>query len=265
MRDAWVAYNRCARIGEGHDMARRAGTRIGPGGGAKPDWGRHNLLACGIAIVAAMLLAACATAPPQRTDDRLARTGLLALLQTLNADLLSHDSATLTLERWCADHHLAQMPRIVVQRVHDMDKAIPADLQARLAIDAGPPRYRQVRLVCGERVLSEADNWYVPGMLTAQMNEQLDTSDEPFGKVVKPLGFQRRTLSAELLWSPLPAGWEMPENSESSAASPLRIPSAVLRHRAILYSAAGIPFSAVVETYTNHLFEFDGWTRYIGD
>jgi hypothetical protein len=97
------------------------------------------------------------------------------------------------------------------------------------------------------------------------MNEQLDTSDEPFGKVVKPLGFQRRTLSAELLWSPLPAGWEMADGSSTPPASPLRIPPAVLRHRAILYSAAGIPFSAVVETYTNQLFKFDGWTRYLDD
>jgi len=245
-------------------MTGRISTRIGQGSGASRERARHSLLR-GIAMLAAMLLTACAGAPPQRADDRLARTGLLALLQTLNADLLSHDSATLTLERWCADHRLAQAPRVVVQRVHDADKTIPADLQARLATDAGSPRYRHVRLMCGERVLSEADNWYVPGVLTAQMNEQLDTSDEPFGKVVKPLGFQRRTLSAELLWSPLPAGWEMADGSSTPPASRLRIPPALLRHRAILYSAAGVPFSAVVETYTNQLFEFDGWTRYLGE
>jgi chorismate-pyruvate lyase len=244
-------------------MTGRTGTRIGQGSGASRVRARRGLLR-GITMLAAMLLAGCATAPPQRTDDRLARTGLLALLQTLNADLLSHDSATLTLERWCADHRLAPTPRVVVQRVHDADKAIPADLQARLASDAGSPRYRHVRLMCGERVLSEADNWYVPGVLTAQMNEQLDTSDEPFGKVVKSLGFQRRTLSAELLWSPLPAAWEMSDES-APLALPLRIPPAVLRHRAILYTGAGIPFSAVVETYTNQLFEFDGWTRYLDE
>ncbi len=260
-----VVYNRRACFGNGHDMTGRTGTRIGQGSSASRQRAWHGLLQRGIAMLTATLLAGCATAPPQHADDRPARMGLLALLQTLNADLLSHDSATLTLERWCADHHLAQTPRVVVQRVHDADKVIPADLQARLAIDAGAPRYRHVRLMCGERVLSEADNWYVPGVLTAQMNEQLDTSDEPFGKVVKPLGFQRRTLSAELLWSPLPAGWEMSDGSAPPPASPLRIPPAVLRHRAILYSAAGIPFSAVVETYTNQLFEFDGWTRYLGE
>jgi chorismate-pyruvate lyase len=250
-------------------MRRTAGMGIGRGSGRMQACARRKRLgrlpAHGMVIVAAMVLAACASVPSQRLDDRLARTALLALLQTLNADLLSHDSATLTLERWCADHDIAPTPRVVVQRVHDADKAIPADLQARLAVDAGATRYRHVRLTCGSHVLSEADNWYVPAALTESMNEQLETTDEPFGKVVRPLGFQRRTLSAELLWSPLPAGWETPDSSAPPATSPLRIPAAVLRHRAILYSAAGVPFSAVVETYTNQLFEFDGWARYIGD
>jgi hypothetical protein len=57
----------------------------------------------------------------------------------------------------------------------------------------------------------------------------------------------------------------MADGSAPPPAAPLRIPPAVLRHRAILYSAAGVPFSAVVETYTNQLFEFDGWTRYLGE
>jgi len=206
------------------------------------------------------LLTGCA-ATPQR-GEQLARAELLALLQTLNADLLSHDSATLTLERWCSEHHLAEPARIVARRMHDGDKAIPGDLLARLAVDATEPlRYRHVQLACGERVLSEADNWYVPARLTAEMNRQLDTSEEPFGKVVKPLGFQRRTLSAELLWSPLPAQWEMQTDAATAASSttPLRIATNVLRHRAVLYSAAQQPFSALEETYRSELFAFGRW------
>jgi hypothetical protein len=77
--------------------------------------------------------------------------------------------------------------------VHDVDKAIPPDLRQD-SPRAGSPRYRHVPDV-RQRVLSKPTT-FRPGVLTAQMNEQLDTSDEPFGKVVKPLGFQRRTLSA---------------------------------------------------------------------
>ena len=186
---------------------------------------------------------------------------MLALLQTLNADLLSHDSATLTLERWCAEHLLAQPARIVARRVHEPAKPIPEELRVRLAIDAVQPlNYRHVQLTCGEHVLSEADNWYVPSRLTADMNRRLETTDEPFGKVVQALGFQRRTLTAQLLWSPLPAGWEM--SAAAVEPEPLHMPKAMLRHEAILYTSDWLPFSAVVETYTNELFDFGAWARY---
>jgi hypothetical protein len=88
-------------------------------------------------------------------------------------------------------------------------------------------RYRRVRLTCGDDVLSEADNWYLPGALTADMNRRLDDSDTPFGAVVRPLGFHRRTLSAVKLAPPGP----------------------ILRVRAVLLTPDEKAFSYVVETY----------------
>lgn len=210
-------------------------------------------------LLAVLGLAGCAS-PAHRAY--VLRVEALALLQTLNAELLSHDSATLTLERWCADHHLADPARIVARRVRDAAKPIPEDLRARLAVDATEPiAYRHVQLVCGERVLSEADNWYVPGRLTAQMNRQLDATDEPFGKVVKPLGFERRTVSAESLWTPLPKSWEM--SQAAVEREPVSIPRDVLRHVAILYTSAQVPFSVVAETYQNELFAFGRWQQHL--
>jgi hypothetical protein len=139
--------------------------------------------------------------------------------------------------------------------------------------ESEPLRYRRVRLTCGAITLSEADNWYVPGRLSAAMNEQLETSDTPFGKVVQPLRFQRHTLSAELLWHPLPDGWEMeaarpaqarPVEARPAQARPaagnaaLVIPAQVLQHRAVLSLPDGTPFSEVVETYTDGIFAFRG-------
>lgn len=216
-----------------------------------------------VLCVAALLLGGCVTSGQPRDDAYVHRVELLALLQTFNAELLSHDSATLTLERWCRDHHLAgdipdAQARIVARRVRDIDKPLPDQLRARLDVGTSEPiRYRRVQLVCGERVLSEADNWYVPARLTAEMNHKLDTTDEPFGKVVKPLAFQRRTISAELLWSPLPLGWETSsDRARAGTTDTQRIPRSVLRHQAILYNAAGAPFSALVETYTNRNLDF---------
>jgi chorismate-pyruvate lyase len=211
-------------------------------------------------LIVIATLAGCASLPAEPPHDYLARTEILALLQTLNADLLSHDSATLTLERWCSDHRLGQPAHIVARRVREAVKSIPNSLRARLSVDAAEPiAYRHVQLLCGGHVLSEADNWYVPSRLSADMNRRLDNSDEPFGKVVQPLGFQRRTLAVQLLWSPLPPGWEMSSNVDRS---PLLIPHALLRHEAILYTSAQVPFSAVVETYTNQLFDFGTWATY---
>jgi chorismate-pyruvate lyase len=218
----------------------------------RPRWGSAALLI----LVATLTSCACLPA------TRVARIEALALLQTLNADLLSHDSATLTLERWCADHSLADPPRIVARRMRETVKHIPEDLRERLAVDAAEPiAHRHVQLMCGIHVLSEADNWYVPGRLTAEMNHRLENSDEPFGKVVQALGFQRRTLSKQLLWSPLPQGWEMSAANVDHA--PLRVPHSVLRHQAILYTSTHVPFSAVAETYTNQLLDFGAWKRYL--
>ena len=154
-------------------------------------------------------------APPAATavawhDSYTTRLEALALLQSLNADLLSHDSATLTLDRWCATHQLANPATITAERVHNVHKpATDAQRELLHVSPAEPLGYRRVRLHCGAHVLSEADNWYVPSRLTEDMNQALEHSDIAFGRAIQALQFQRHTLSASLLWTPLPQGWEM--------------------------------------------------------
>jgi chorismate-pyruvate lyase len=189
-------------------------------------------------------------------DTFVARVEALALLETFNDELLTHDSATLTLERWCDDHRLASPARIVAERL-PLDKPLPPDQRRELRIDSTESiRYRRVRLRCGPVVLSEADNWYVPARLTAEMNRQLDNSDAPFGKVVQELHFQRRTLSSRLLWVPLPHGWEMMSAAVASGTAALVIPHALVEHRALLTLPDGTPISEVVETYTSDILAF---------
>lgn len=190
-------------------------------------------------------------------DTPLARAEALALMQTLNADLLSHDSATLTLERWCSAHDLAAQPKILAQRVHGQDKPLSPELRVQMGIGLQEPvKYRHVQLMCGTHVLSEADNWYVPARLTTAMNQLLDDTDTPFGKVVQPLHFRRQTLDAKLLWSPLADGWEMHGIDATPHGALLHVPAQILQHRAVLYTGSGQPFSLVVETYTDQLLAF---------
>ena len=137
----------------------------------------------------------------------LARVEATALIETLNAELLSHPSATLTLERWCGAHRLAKEPKVLAHLVRGEEKQLSTEDRQRLSIATDEPvRYRRVQLFCGSKLLSEADNWYVPSRLTPEMNRLLDETDTPFGRAVKALEFQRQTLKSTSLWRPLPEG-----------------------------------------------------------
>jgi hypothetical protein len=224
----------------------------------------------------ALLPAITITNPaPAWPDTFVARLEALALLQTLNADLLSHDSATQTLGQWCADHRLAAEPKILAQRLRSTapTPAANAALRRDLQVAAGEALgFRHVRLLCGSLLLSEADNWYVPSRLSVAMNAQLESSEVPFGVVVRALHFQRHTLAVRLLWQPLAPGWEMDAAAAPQVAERLRaggsvatadaragalvVPAAVLEHRALLALPDGTPISEVVETYSGNVLAF---------
>ena len=125
------------------------------------------------------------------------------LIETLSGRLLTGDSATAVLEAWCEERGLARAPRLVARRV-DGPVRPPNLVQAqRLSLEPGEPvRYRRVRLSCGIHVLSEAENWYVPGRLTPEMNRLLDVTEAPFGRVIHPLAPTRHNLRLVRLWPP---------------------------------------------------------------
>jgi chorismate-pyruvate lyase len=122
-----------------------------------------------------------------------------------------------------------------------------------------PIRYRRVELRCGTHVLSIADNWYVPSRLTSEMNQMLDSTQTPFGKVVLPLHPHRTTLAVQVLWSPLSEGWELARTRSGVARRKQRqlvVPEALFEHRAILYSEAHLPIAELREVYQRGVLEF---------
>ncbi|WP_245516403.1 hypothetical protein [Methylobacterium segetis] len=159
------------------------------------------------------------------------------LIETLKARLLTGPSATSVLEAWCAERGLAAEPRLVARRESGPEKPLSAAQARRLDLAPGEPvRYRRVRLTCGEHVLSEADNWYVPGRLTAAMNARLADSDTPFGRVVRPLSPSRRNLGVRVIWQA--AFGRVPGPDE-----------ALFAVEAVLSTGDGVPFCEVAETY----------------
>jgi hypothetical protein len=153
------------------------------------------------ALLAAPLIAAAAPGPL----DRIA----------------AGESASVVLDSWCLAHGL---PRLHAQRLAQRKAA---DRGVRLALRAGGNAsiaFRRVRLACGGQTMSEADNWYLPSELTPDMNRRLAASDAPFGLVVRPLAFRRRTIATS--------------NDHGR-----------LVVRAVLVDRTGAPFSYVIERY----------------
>ena len=178
-------------------------------------------------------------------------------MASLDAAILGSRSATATLEAWCASHAMAETPRIVALRIAGPEQPPSDEQRARLEVGPGEPvRHRRVRLACGTRVLSEADNWYVPSRLTPEMNAALETTDTPYGKVVAPLAPVRRTFAAEVLWPVLPAGWELHPPRDDHPERRLDVPRVLFEHRALLIDRAGHPISEVDEHYLAAVLAF---------
>lgn len=147
-------------------------------------------------------------------------------VEALDRALKANPSATAVLQSWCDRHR----PGLKVRAVVTDREMVLAGTHAALLGVASTDRiaYRHVQLTCGEEVLSEADNWYVPARLTPEMNTAL-AGETPFGVAVRPLAPNRRNLSSERQWG---------GQSENE----------ILRHHAVL-TANGAPISEVIEVY----------------
>lgn len=153
-------------------------------------------------------------------------------LDAFEANLAVHASATEALRVWCEARQIARAGEIKVRFVRDANASPPPGLRQALGIASDAPLgYRHVQLVCGETVLSQAHNWYVPSRLSAEMNRQLHESDQPFGKVAASLGFTREPIDAA---------------RRGDQACP---PGAISTHRALLRLPDGAPLAMVVECY----------------
>lgn len=189
--------------------------------------------------------------------DALSRSEAEALIEMLNGRLLASSSATATLTDWCAAHGLAEQPRIraVLDRTRSVEAS--AELRARLGVGAEEPLvYRHVKLQCGDRVLSVAENWFVPARLDPETVRLLGETDIPFGAAIQGRSPSRRTVAAQILWHPLPEGREKSGDTGRNAEECEPVPRDLIRHDVLVLDRNGVPLAEVVETYQRDLLAF---------
>ncbi len=171
------------------------------------------------------------------TEHRSLETEMLRL----EVELLSHNSATLVLQDWCKSHGISVPSSLVAEPLEKSLKPPPKEVLAWLrATPETDIHHRRVALRCGPVVLSIADNWFRADALSPAMLNTLATTREPFGTVVKPLGFQRQLLHLRPLW--------IPDRNLDVPTYPL--PALLFEISAVLKNQAGDPFSVVIERYT---------------
>ncbi len=172
-------------------------------------------------------LTACAIQPANPVDG-------------LERMLASHDSATAALEQWCEKQGLANPARVIAEQAPGQLVADPSELRRLLGVSAGELLgSRHVRLTCGGRLLSQAQNWYVPARLTPDMNAVLASTTTPFGKVAAPLGFKR-----ELIETRRGTGPDCPADTVLFQRALLRLPDGrPLAHVLECYAASALPAS----------------------
>jgi chorismate-pyruvate lyase len=155
------------------------------------------------------------------------------MLEQFEQLLASEDSATEALACWCRLRGFVADPVIAAWPVPGGALEAPDDVRARLGVTQDARlAYRHVKLACGDVVLSDARNWYVPALLPLEMNQRLAAGDMPFGAVIAPLGFRRERLAS--LRGPGPG---CPADT-------------ILTNRALIRLPSGRPLSFVVECYT---------------
>lgn len=154
-------------------------------------------------------------------------------LEQFEQTLAARDSATAALGDWCTARQLAPQPEIRAQVLDDPPREPSEPVRQALGTSpAEPVGFRHVRLSCGNRVLSEAYNWYAAARVSPEMNRTLDTTDTPFGRVVAPLGFRRERLGVV------------------RGPADLCPAATILTHRALLRLPDGRALAYVVECYT---------------
>lgn len=155
------------------------------------------------------------------------------------------NSATIELDRWCAEHRMAKLGAVRVDKISNTVAAAGPGLSKLFQVGPSEPlQLRHVRLRCGSHILSSARLWYVPSRLPVAINRTLKSTNVPFGRAVVSLKLIRRPIASATYW---------PSSSGSNGA---QFPNILFSKRAILGAAGQPPMAYVVEDYHKGVLDY---------
>ncbi len=195
-------------------------------------------------------------------DSYTTRLEALALLQSLNADLLSHDSATLTLDRWCGTHRLAEPAKIRRRARARRGEGADPDQREILGVSATEPlHYRRVRLEV--RIARALGSGQLVRAVAPHTGDESAAGDERHRVRSRRAGAR----SSAAVRCPQSCSGRLYRRGGTWVApscegrKPLESALYVIQHKAVLTLPDGTPFSEVVETYTAEVLAFPGAGR----
>lgn len=160
-------------------------------------------------------------------------------MHLLSERIVRADSSTDELERWCREHAIGDGRIVALCARYAIPEALDdRDLEALYPRNArGQTTFRRVRLTSGGIVVADAVNWYFADNLTTEMREKLETTNVPFGRVIKPLKPKRRTFLVRRC---------TPEQLADARANPAGI---AFEHRAVVYGEDDAPLALLHERF----------------
>jgi chorismate-pyruvate lyase len=163
------------------------------------------------------------------------------MMHALSERILRSNSATEELERWCGERAIGDGCLVALCDRHaTAEMCDDESLEALYPWDVrGKTTFRAVRLATAGIVVVEAFNWYFADHLSPEMRTTLETTDVPFGRVVKPMKPKRRTFLVRRC---------TPEQM-NRGNSPTDPAATAFEHRAVLYGEADVPLAIVHERF----------------
>jgi chorismate-pyruvate lyase len=169
-------------------------------------------------------------------------------IHSFSERILRSNSVTEQLERWCGENKIGSGRILALCERHAPQEAIDDDSLDALAAYKSfgrTTRFRRVRLATSELVVVDALNWYFPDNLTGDICQELETTDVPFGRAIKPLKPRRRTFAV------LRATPEQLVNDQGL----IDPATTAFEHRAVVYRDDNVPLAIVHERFRAVLFQ----------